>query len=337
MKFLLILFLIGTAFAVENVAVLEVIPNGDIELSVAEFQYLTDELRSRAVSVLPSDKFTVLTRDGIFALIPPDEKEAECLAEGCAVDIGRTIGAEYVAASKVGFFGGQLTITVELYESMGGKLLGSFVGESDNIRGLLNIIRSKAPDLFQKMLPATAAISTTQAASDKPIDTVPTAISPKPSIPTFQLGVVAKGGFAKMSVKDAKSGFAYSVGGIVVKNFGILDFAPEVLFSSEEYEINEKSVSKLSVEIPLKARVVLAKSIGISLGAVAGLPLSLKIEDETPKDAEAFGIAAIGGLSYIMTENIFIEAVYEKYFSKTFKSLKDSNTDKALCGISYLF
>jgi len=92
-------------------------------------------------------------------LLPTDEKEAECLAESCAVEIGRAIGAEYVTQGSVGKFDGMLTLTVELYESMSGNMLGSFVTESDNVRGLLGTIREKAPSLFEKIRPAAAPIS----------------------------------------------------------------------------------------------------------------------------------------------------------------------------------
>jgi oligoendopeptidase F len=44
------------------------------------------------------------------------------------------------------------TISVELYETMSGKLLSSIVFESENISGLLGVIRSEAKPLFQSIL-----------------------------------------------------------------------------------------------------------------------------------------------------------------------------------------
>jgi hypothetical protein len=49
-------------------------------------------------------------------------------------------------------FGSKLTISVELYETMGGKLLSSIVFESKDIDGLLAAIRSEAKPLFQSIL-----------------------------------------------------------------------------------------------------------------------------------------------------------------------------------------
>ncbi|MDR2732927.1 MAG: hypothetical protein LBB36_06890, partial [Fibromonadaceae bacterium] len=109
------------AFAINNVAVLELLPNESVEkeIRIEESRHLTDELRRQAVMNLPKGDYTVMTRDNIIALIPPDEKEAECLAESCAVEIGRAIGAEFITQGTIGKFGDMLTISVELYETMG--------------------------------------------------------------------------------------------------------------------------------------------------------------------------------------------------------------------------
>ena len=150
----LLILLCMAAFAVNNVAVLELIPNESVmeDIRAEEYRHLTDELRRQAVMTLPRGEYAVLTRDNIFSLIPPDEKEAECLAESCAVEIGRAIGAEYVTQGAIGKFGKKFTISVELYETMGGKLLSSIVFESENIDGLLNVIRREAKLLFQAIL-----------------------------------------------------------------------------------------------------------------------------------------------------------------------------------------
>jgi TolB-like protein len=150
----LVMALATAAFAINNVAVLELLPNQNVEdmISIGESRHLTDELRRQAVITLPASDYSVLTRDNIIALMPPDEKEAECLADGCAVDIGRAIGAEYISQGTIGKFGKKLTISVELYETMGGKLLSSIVFESEDIEGLLGVIRKEAGPLFQKIL-----------------------------------------------------------------------------------------------------------------------------------------------------------------------------------------
>ncbi len=153
--FLSLLFTVAQpALAINNVAVLELLPNESVaeHIKIEESRHLTDELRRQAVTILPKGEYSVLTRDNIISLIPPDEKEAECLAESCAVDIGRVIGAEYITQGTIGTFGSKMTISVELYETMSGKLLHSIVFESANIDGLLAAIRNYAQPLFQSIL-----------------------------------------------------------------------------------------------------------------------------------------------------------------------------------------
>nr|AGS54046.1 hypothetical protein [uncultured bacterium contig00048] len=148
-------FFAATAICAQNiVAVLEIVPSsGESSLTIQEFRHLTDELRTQARATLPQSGYTILTRDNIIQLLPPDEAEAQCLAESCAVDIGRAIGAEYVTQGFVGKFENKLTLTVELYESMSGNLLGSFVTESETAGGLLGTIREKGPILFAAIKP----------------------------------------------------------------------------------------------------------------------------------------------------------------------------------------
>ena len=148
-----ILLLLSTfAHSAAILAVLEITPSSEVEeLTISEFRLLSDELRRQAVNILPAKDFTVLTRDGIIALIPSDEKEAECLAQSCAVDIGRAIGVEYISNGRVAKFAGQLSLTVELYETMGGRLLGSFLTYGTDIVGLMETIKAESPAMFEKM------------------------------------------------------------------------------------------------------------------------------------------------------------------------------------------
>jgi len=158
-KILLILIilqiLVQTTFAAKTLAVLEINPKAEIDAEVVSFtemRHLTDELRRQAVQILPQRGYSVLTRDNLIALMPADEAEADCLAESCAVQIGRAIGAEYVSQGNIGRFGGELSVSIELYETMSGRLLGSIVVESQDVKGLLIAIREQAPALFSRIL-----------------------------------------------------------------------------------------------------------------------------------------------------------------------------------------
>jgi TolB-like protein len=172
-----LLLLAITINAASVVAVLELLPNERAmeSIRIEEARHLTDELRRQAVMNLPKGEYSVLTRDNIIALMPPDENEAECLAEGCAVDIGRAIGAEYITQGTIGTFGSKLTISVELYETMSGKLLSSIVFESVDIDGLLTAIRNQAKPLFQGIIDTRAVSAPMGPERSKPKPEVPAA------------------------------------------------------------------------------------------------------------------------------------------------------------------
>ncbi|MCL2100526.1 MAG: DUF3280 domain-containing protein [Fibromonadales bacterium] len=143
-----------TSTTAQIVAVLEIVPSSEeADLTITEFRHLTDELRTQAREALPRN-YSILTRDNIIQLLPPESDKSQCFDESCAVEIGRAIGAEYVTQGFVGKFQGMLTLTIELYESMSGNMLGSFVTESNDARGLLGTIRERAPNLFARIAPS---------------------------------------------------------------------------------------------------------------------------------------------------------------------------------------
>ncbi|MCL2284667.1 MAG: hypothetical protein FWC26_15235 [Fibromonadales bacterium] len=161
-KSIILIFLAVTmACATKIVAILEIVPADEaVDLKISEYRHLTDELRTQAFEALSQPGFAILTRDNIISLMPSDADEAACFSEQCAVEIGRAIGAEYVTQGFIGRFSGMFTLNVELYESMSGNLLGSFVTESNNMMGLLRAVRKKSPGLFANINPKSEEKST---------------------------------------------------------------------------------------------------------------------------------------------------------------------------------
>jgi len=154
-RFLLLtalLLLTATANAA-TLAVLEITIESDeeIELTVNETKFLSDELRRQAVRLLPKD-YSVLTREKIIALIP---ENAENLST--AVGIGTAIKSEYVTRGFIDKLGSLLMLTVELYETSSGNILGDFVKEAADYKGLLDAVRENAPNLFAKLMPETVS------------------------------------------------------------------------------------------------------------------------------------------------------------------------------------
>ena len=141
------MLLLATANAT-TLAVLEItIAKDEVELTVDETMFLSDELRRQAMRILPKD-YSVLTREKIISLIP---ETAENL--NTVIDIGRAIKSDYVTRGSIGKLGNLFTLTVELYETSSGNLLGDFAKESTELKGLLDAIRESSPDLFAKIMP----------------------------------------------------------------------------------------------------------------------------------------------------------------------------------------
>ena len=157
MKYLLntlffLLVCVSSAMAA-HVAVLETGVDLDLKkkVSLSDRQYLTNVLREEAVKELPaSQNFTIMTRENINVMLPPGRAIEDC--EGsCLAETGRNIAADYVCQARVGKFGSKLTISAEIYETAGNKLVASFNGHGSNVEELLKEIKKSAPEFFRKV------------------------------------------------------------------------------------------------------------------------------------------------------------------------------------------
>lgn len=148
---LVVLNLCSVSFA-KYVAVLETAADSAVKsiVSFGERQYLTNVLREKAVRVLPAElNFTIMTRENINVMLPPGKSIEDC--EGsCLAETGKNIAADFVAQARVGKLGENLTISAELYETAGNKLLASFNGSSATVEGLVAEINSKAENFFKR-------------------------------------------------------------------------------------------------------------------------------------------------------------------------------------------
>ena len=170
----ILLFLALTAYGQmqERVAIIQTMDNND-SLGINDLAYLTDKLRETAVNVLPKEQYGVMTTESIVAFLGSQERAAKiCNESSCLAELGRKVSADYVAQGRIGRFGKDLTIKVELYSVKTGNLIGSFTGDSKDIYGLRDIITEKATDLFKKM-PNTSNVK----------KTVPPPVAPTPPPP----------------------------------------------------------------------------------------------------------------------------------------------------------
>ena len=133
------------------VAVLETGADNEAKkmVTLSDRQFLTNVLREEAVKQLPAvQNYTIMTRENILQMLPPGKSIEDC--EGsCLVETAKNIAADYICQARVGSFGGELTLSAELYETAGYKLISSFNGQGSNVNELLQIIREKSPVFFK--------------------------------------------------------------------------------------------------------------------------------------------------------------------------------------------
>ena len=186
--FFLLLFFPLNALAA-YVAVLETMADGDAKDSVSllDRQYLTNVLREQAVKELPAKQgFTIMTRENINAMLPPGKAIEDC--EGsCLAETGKNIAADYVCQARVGRFGSKLTLSAELYETAGNKLIASFNGRGANVEELLTLIESKSTEFFRAIKDLNAP-DTANSSSSPPIEDPSTS----PVIPSEQSQVTSE-------------------------------------------------------------------------------------------------------------------------------------------------
>ena len=150
---LVVLLLLSVHSFATHVAVLETMADGDAKntVSLTDRQYLTNVLREQAVLELTAEEnYTIMTRENISAMLPPGKAIEDC--EGsCLAETGRNISADYVCQARVGVFDGKLTLSTELYETAGNKLIASFNGLGANMSELLELIKEKSPKFFHRV------------------------------------------------------------------------------------------------------------------------------------------------------------------------------------------
>ena len=151
--FFAFLGMLSTGAFAAYVAVLETVADASAKDSVSfsDRQYLTNVLREQAVKELPAvQNYTIMTRENIQQMLPPSKAIEDC--EGsCLVETGKNIAADYICQARVGRFGNSLTLSAELYETAGNKLIASFNGRGSDVNELLAVIEAKSPEFFHSV------------------------------------------------------------------------------------------------------------------------------------------------------------------------------------------
>jgi len=108
----------------KRIAIINIVDDGSPSLGLMELGHLTDRLHSIASETLPG--YAVVSDSGEIA--------------------------DYLVRGRIGRFGEDFTIKVELRDSS--TLLGVFSDNSKDIYGLLAAVDGKAPAMFKKLLPS---------------------------------------------------------------------------------------------------------------------------------------------------------------------------------------
>lgn len=169
-KLLLAVILFAIPVLATHVAVLETVADPSVKerVSFLDRQYLTNVLREEAIKQLPAAQgFTIMTRENINAMLPPGKAIEDC--EGsCLAETGRNIAADYICQARVSSFGTKLTLSAELYETAGNKLVASFNGRGTDVEDLLEVIKDYSPDFFQTVKIGTAEVFNGEINKKKP-------------------------------------------------------------------------------------------------------------------------------------------------------------------------
>jgi hypothetical protein len=117
-------------------------------LDQQEVDYISDLVRTEARKMLPQDQYVLLTKENIYDMLPPDKRNlAQCEGQ-CEVETGRMIGVQYLVTGEIVRFGGELRVTVRLYDVTTGNLLESRKAAGKNVLDLEAPLERVASVLF---------------------------------------------------------------------------------------------------------------------------------------------------------------------------------------------
>jgi hypothetical protein len=132
-----------------------VLPSEDTGASLGnnEIEALTDKMREVALEVLPPELFVLMTQEQVIRRLGGAENYIkECLESSCIVNLGKKAQVDYVTQASVSKLDNKIRLKVELYNVKTSGLIGIFIDEADDFRGLLPIIKDRAPQVFGRLL-----------------------------------------------------------------------------------------------------------------------------------------------------------------------------------------
>jgi len=128
----------------------------------------------------------------------------------------------------------------------------------------------------------------------------------------IDFGVKAGANFAKLDGDgiDGDNLTSFHVGALLEVNvFENFSVQPEVLYSSQGTKIEDEDIKLDYLSVPVLAKFYL---ISDKLSIEAGPQFSFLVNDDVPEvfETKSFDFAAIGGLGFNVTNNVFVQARY---------------------------
>ena len=154
MFFLITVFFVGISTAgVKYVAVVETEIDAQsgvsADVSRAEAREITAELRREAVRNLPQDKYNIMTSETVQSM--GGAVLEECAEENCVITLGGKIGADYIVRGIIRKIQTRLSLSVEIYETENGTLVGSSEAvRSENFGELLDKAAVACANMYKK-------------------------------------------------------------------------------------------------------------------------------------------------------------------------------------------
>jgi len=225
-----------------------------------ELKALTDEMRVAALKVLPTNTFVLLKQDVVIKRLGGAENYIkECRESSCIVDLGKKAQVDYVAQASVMKLGNRIRLKVELYNVRTEGLVDMLSEEADNVRGLLEIVKKKAPEVFGKIKSYSVNITSDPEGADLSFDVESfSCITPcNVELPAGSVRITAN--LEQYERADTTISIKQNNQRILIKlnpNFGFLDVKPaysEGIGKDEQWGLTLNGQSFYSLENKLPA------------------------------------------------------------------------------------
>jgi formylglycine-generating enzyme required for sulfatase activity len=122
----------------------------EMRLAVLEFQsmginnpelslQLSDEMRGAALEVFPPETsfISILTRENLMDTLQREGRDMSCLADSCALTVGRNVGARFVITGQLSKVEGVTRLTFSIFDTDNNQMLGQKSIQSTDLRNLL--------------------------------------------------------------------------------------------------------------------------------------------------------------------------------------------------------